>query len=116
MLNDYSESPFNNGRFFILLQVMILVFVPGASYLTPIFEDDSYCNFYHNTIQEFKQANANDMCISSLFDYHYQNNSNEYQFKVCQHDMPYISAEFDISLINKYNEKPNKFSLSSINM
>eukprot|EP01084_Bolivina_argentea_P128520 227158_1 len=39
-INTQNTNPFNNATFFIILQLMILLYMPVTSFLAPYYEDD----------------------------------------------------------------------------
>ena len=50
VINKRDINPFNTATFFIILQLMILIYVPMASLLAPYYENDrhtSHANHYH---------------------------------------------------------------------
>ena len=58
VINKRDTNPFNNATFFIILQIMILIYVPAASLLAPYYEDQGDIS---NNIANQQQVSSDKM-------------------------------------------------------
>lgn len=64
IINSRDTNPFNNATFFIILQIMILIYIPLSSFLAPYYEE----NIQQQQLPQNQSRDEFNLLKSKIFD------------------------------------------------